>query len=178
MELGALVCRPRTPACPACPVARHCLALARGTTLLRPVLPERKAAIPVAMAAGILRRGDAVLLRQRPPDALMPSLWEFPGCVVADGLAPREALCAAFASELGLDVEPAEKFAVVRHGFTNHACTLHAYLCHAAVPLPAKAPEDAGQGRWVALADLPGYAFGAGQRKLVELLLRDLRFAP
>ncbi len=43
MELGATLCGPNTqPQCTLCPLRAHCLALARGTQLLRPVKAPKK----------------------------------------------------------------------------------------------------------------------------------------
>ena len=48
MELGALVCVPRSPRCEECPLGSECLALERGTVAERPAskpkkpVPERK----------------------------------------------------------------------------------------------------------------------------------------
>jgi A/G-specific adenine glycosylase len=44
MDLGATVCTPRSPACPQCPVARHCVAFARGQVAHFPVKAARKQA--------------------------------------------------------------------------------------------------------------------------------------
>jgi A/G-specific adenine glycosylase len=41
MELGALVCRPRTPQCPACPLATLCSAHEQGRQLAYPVRDKR-----------------------------------------------------------------------------------------------------------------------------------------
>jgi A/G-specific adenine glycosylase len=42
MELGALVCKPRQPVCPECPVRAGCIALRDGKTAILPVLNKAK----------------------------------------------------------------------------------------------------------------------------------------
>lgn len=91
MELGALVCVPRSPCCEECPVASACLALERGTVAERPAakpkkrVPEEDRAVLVAVA-GDHTTGLQFLLRKRPATGLLAGMWEFPsGEVVVQG---------------------------------------------------------------------------------------------
>jgi len=65
MELGATLCRPRSPRCAGCPVAKHCQARASGQPERYPRAKARPATIEVLRAAAVVRRGAAVLLRRR-----------------------------------------------------------------------------------------------------------------
>jgi A/G-specific adenine glycosylase len=79
MELGATICTPTSPRCPECPLQRQCLGLAQGIERELPQLAKRKAPTEVSTAAAYVRRGDAVLLRQLPPDApRWAGLWVLP----------------------------------------------------------------------------------------------------
>ena len=63
MELGALVCLPRSPRCDTCPLARECRARASGRTGDFPASRPRKPTVSVRLAAGVARRrGRLVLL--------------------------------------------------------------------------------------------------------------------
>lgn len=73
MELGATVCLPGEPACPACPVRRFCATQGRGPATATAARRRQKIAYALAL------RDGCVLLRQRPPAAsLMPGMWELP----------------------------------------------------------------------------------------------------
>jgi A/G-specific adenine glycosylase len=95
MELGAMVCTPRSPSCRRCPVSSHCEALARGTVEERPA-PKLRRAIPrfVEAVAVVVRtptgeRKEAeVLLRRRPTTGLLARMWGCPGREVVDGADP------------------------------------------------------------------------------------------
>lgn len=87
MELGALICVPRSPRCVECPVASECLALKRGTVAERPAvrkkkpIPEVDVSVLVALAED--SAGDFhLLLRKRPAKGLLAGMWEFPGVEV------------------------------------------------------------------------------------------------
>jgi len=79
MDLGATVCTPRLPRCPACPWREACAAFAGG----QPETYPRKAAKkdrPVRHGAAFwVTRGDgAVLLRRRPAKGLLGGMMEIP----------------------------------------------------------------------------------------------------
>jgi A/G-specific adenine glycosylase len=79
MELGALVCTPRSPDCPHCPWQKNCMAFASGTQedfprkLVKKTVPEKHAAIFV-----LTDSKGRVLMRRRPESGLLAGLWEFP----------------------------------------------------------------------------------------------------
>jgi len=80
MELGATVCTPSSPQCEACPW--HAWCRTRGEHA-RAAKPERKRKV---IYRALIRRGDKILLEQRPPDAAqMPGLWELPELAEATG---------------------------------------------------------------------------------------------
>jgi len=71
MDLGATICRPTSPVCGACPIARHCGALALGAPAdyprrdAKPRRPHRHG------AAFVLTHGDQVALVRRPSSGLL-----------------------------------------------------------------------------------------------------------
>jgi A/G-specific adenine glycosylase len=74
MELGAVVCTPRAPACLTCPVVELCVT--RGE-LLQKTKPPRQTKREIHYALD--RQDGEVFLIQRPPDAsLMAGMWELP----------------------------------------------------------------------------------------------------
>jgi A/G-specific adenine glycosylase len=74
MELGATVCTPRTPQCLICPVNSFCQT--RGVEAAQPQPSGKREDV----CYGLARRGNSVLLMQRPADAsLMAAMWELPG---------------------------------------------------------------------------------------------------
>ena len=79
MELGAMVCTPRSPRCPECPVARVCRAHERGLQEDIP-RPRRRPQRSALYCATVVRR-DArgrIALRRRPDTGLWAGMWEAP----------------------------------------------------------------------------------------------------
>lgn len=130
IELGALLCRPTTPACGSCPLAAACAAAAStdargspppGTPVRRP--PPRREHLRVLVA---LRGGDVALV-QRAEDGRWGGLWSFPS-PASEAAASLPAL------------------ATVRHRTTHRSLEVTPHLGP-----PEAAPDGAV---WVPLADV------------------------
>ncbi|MBK7874961.1 MAG: A/G-specific adenine glycosylase [Planctomycetes bacterium] len=78
MELGALVCTPREPACERCPVRDACGALAARRVHELPRAKARPATLDVALVVLAARSGGALVLEQRPDGGRMAGLWQLP----------------------------------------------------------------------------------------------------
>ncbi len=165
MELGALVCLPRKPACSSCPLAELCLARARGTQAVRPV----KRAVPRtphydAVAAVIQDAAGRYLLVQRQAEGLLGGLWGFPGGTATQGEALDAALLRTVAEQTGIEVRPAARLQPIKHAYTHFRITLHPFRAEhiAGEPRPLRCAEV----RWAAAADLAAYPFPVTDRKI------------
>lgn len=78
MELGAVVCTPRSPSCGDCPWKKRCLGLRAGRAEQLPVILGRDASPHVALEAFVLLDQDRVLLCRRRAKGLFGGLWEPP----------------------------------------------------------------------------------------------------
>ena len=79
MDLGATICRPRAPACPACPVATDCKAHRSGQPEAFPAgKPKRVRPIRHGVAYWI-ERGGKVWLVRRDPKGLLGGMAALPG---------------------------------------------------------------------------------------------------
>ncbi|MFD1020602.1 A/G-specific adenine glycosylase [Thalassobacillus hwangdonensis] len=79
MELGALVCTPKSPTCMLCPVQKHCRAYHEGLEQELPVKKKKKKQKKIPYYALIVKNEEGeVLIQQRPADGLLANLWEFP----------------------------------------------------------------------------------------------------
>lgn len=181
MELGAMVCTPRDPDCPACPIREGCRARALGLPGELPVRGPRRAVPRHQVAVGVVRRGGRVLIARRRPEGLLGGLWELPG----GERRPGETLagCAAreIAEETGLRVRVGRELATVDHAYTHMRVTLHAFECRPVRGRRRPATESQGRAggdratprgcaevRWVRPADLGDYPFPRANRKLFE----------
>ena len=80
MDIGATLCRPKNPACLACPLRTDCHAAASGDPEAYPGRPPKKARPERVGAAFFAERDDgAFLARRRPPRGLLGATMELPG---------------------------------------------------------------------------------------------------
>ena len=80
MDLGATICRPRAPACLACPLREDCRAAASGAPETYPGRPAKKLRPQKVGAAFFAARADgAFLARRRPERGLLAGTMELPG---------------------------------------------------------------------------------------------------
>lgn len=170
MELGALICLPRTPLCGDCPVSGSCESRRAGIVDQRPVAGKRKSLQPIQVAIGLLLRDGKIFIQKRPPHGLMPHLWEFPGGKILENETPEAALVREFREELDLDICGLDKIALFRHNYTSFKVTLHAYFCTLVSPHQEPVLRTAVDGRWVTPDQLQDYAFPAANRKLIRML--------
>jgi A/G-specific adenine glycosylase len=81
MELGAVVCTPRAPACLTCPVVELCHTRGELAPTAKPAR-QKKREIHYALD----RRDGEIFLVRRPPDtSLMPGMWELPELASPNG---------------------------------------------------------------------------------------------
>ncbi|MCA0456299.1 MAG: A/G-specific adenine glycosylase [Chloroflexi bacterium] len=169
MELGRVVCKPRSPVCSECPISQYCKAFANGTQNERPVKKPKAATPHYDVAAGMVwNEAGQVLIAQRPLDGLLGGLWEFPGGKQESGETLPECLQRELREELAIEVEVGELFTVVQHGFTHFKITLHAFTCR----YLSGEPQAIGvrDFAWVTPAELSRYSFGKADRQVIEHL--------
>jgi A/G-specific adenine glycosylase len=80
MELGALVCTPKSPSCGTCPLSTWCAARAAGTVQRRPVKARAQARKALRLACVVIEVDGRVHLERRDRGGLFRGLWE-PVCV-------------------------------------------------------------------------------------------------
>jgi A/G-specific adenine glycosylase len=79
MDLGATVCRPRAPDCPACPLRADCLAYAGGDPEAFPEPKTRKARPQRHGIAHWVERDGALWLVRRPANGMLGGMAALPG---------------------------------------------------------------------------------------------------
>jgi len=145
MDLGATICRPRSPDCPACPLSRDCAARASGAPEAYPE-PKPKRARPRRHGIALwVERDGALWLVRRPPSGLLGGMAALPGGRWTDAAHPASA----------------PPLASVRHVFTHFALEL--------VVVRAEAPI--GHGWWQPLDRLGEAGLPTLYRRACEQVL-------
>lgn len=152
MELGATVCLPRRPHCPACPLVSGCQAFAAGEQVLLPVKTGKAPPRVVPMVAGVVVAADRCLVTRRPSTGLLGGMWQFPGGEVPAGQEPAAALAHLLRHEPGVLVDVGLPLTQLEHAFSHLVWRLTAFQCSLA---PGTRPPAERPGlRWVGCAEL------------------------
>ncbi len=129
MELGALICTPRTPDCTHCPVRRYCQALQKKATRLYPKKDQRQALPTRRIVAGVVFKKGKILLVQRPEQGLLAGLWEFPCGPLDEGADPARACPEQLKSTVNLAVTVHCHPDIVSHVYTHFKLQMNVCLC-------------------------------------------------
>ncbi|WP_284643713.1 A/G-specific adenine glycosylase [Paenibacillus silviterrae] len=175
MELGAMVCTPRSPHCLTCPVLAHCSGREAGMEEALPVKKKAKPPRPeqrlAALVEGTREHAGRVLIRQRPAEGLLARMWELPHTAApADssaGTAPAAASLPAAHAVLGghlaadgIGVRPAAWLLHAEHTFSHIHWDMEVYVCHAEPsPVPGLEPPLPAAYRWIAEEEMEQYPF-------------------
>jgi A/G-specific adenine glycosylase len=165
MELGALLCRPRSPLCLLCPLSAFCKAYEAGEQEVIPS-PKKRNSTEIEAVVGIIRKDGKYLIQKRPSSGLLADLWEFPGGKRKPGETLKQAVRRELREELGVEVAAARPLITVRHAYTRFRVRLHAYDCR----LKSDPKTDPKRLRWVSLRALRRYPFPSGSARIVDKL--------
>ncbi|AWB43341.1 A/G-specific adenine glycosylase [Paenibacillus sp. CAA11] len=159
MELGALVCTPKSPHCLTCPVMEHCQGRLAGMEESLPVKTKAKPPRPenrfVALVEGAGPEAGKVLVRRRPATGLLASMWELPHLAELEpakqpkaaphgSLSADEAAMSRLARELaaqGIFARPAGAYIDAEHTFSHIHWNLRVYKFRQASELAGIAAE-------------------------------------
>ncbi|MCA0984022.1 A/G-specific adenine glycosylase [Halobacillus yeomjeoni] len=159
MELGAMICTPKTPSCMLCPVQSECRAFDEGVETELPIKSSKKKQkkSPYLLLLVKNETGD-LLIEQRPSEGLLASLWQFPMVPMKD--LDMEAAKHWFYGEYGLKVEFDEGVDQIKHVFSHLIWEMEV--------IPAKVVEgtlDYERGTFVHPDEVVDYPFPVSHQK-------------
>lgn len=156
MDLGAMVCTARAPACARCPVSADCITRRSGG-------PQEEGhrrgsrRVPVRNARWLVMVHDGkVLLERRPPRGIWGGLWTFPE-TLSGGVK-------AEAAKRACKTASTQKLPPLEHAFTHLRLRVQPILCHVG-DVRSGVPRK-GQ-RWFRLSEVGTAALPAPVRKLL-----------
>ncbi|CAB5114129.1 A/G-specific adenine glycosylase (EC [Olavius algarvensis associated proteobacterium Delta 3] len=168
MELGALVCTPRSPSCKTCPLTAYCRAFLSGRVDAYPKKEKRKPVPQYHIAAGVVEKNRRLLITRRSPDVMLGGLWEFPGGKVRRGETAEAACVREIREEVNLAVAVESHLTRVRHAYSHFKIILDVFRCrYLSGRVRRRGPVA---HRWVSYRQLDRYPFPGANRKFLHLL--------
>ena len=165
MELGALVCRKKSPACASCPIAAGCGALAHGRVQELPLKSKRPKVPHKEIAVGVIWRDERILIGRRRTDQMLGGLWEFPGGKRKPDETLEQTALREIREETDLEVRIDARYGQVKHAYSHFKITLTAFRCQY---LSGQArPRSTDELRWVRLGELDQYPFPTANKRVI-----------
>jgi 8-oxo-dGTP diphosphatase len=133
--------------------------------------PDDTGAIPIIGGIGLIRRGDAFLIRQRPAGTVYAGYWEFPGGKCEPGEGPAQATARECLEETGLRIVVGPLRRVVTHRYPHGLVELSFHDC--TTEDPDAQPDPATGFRWVSIEQLASLRFPEANEVILEELARE-----
>jgi A/G-specific adenine glycosylase len=174
MDLGATVCTPHRPRCPACPWKEACGAYASSNPGQFPVKePSRAVPFQVIGVGVVFDSFGRVLIDQRLEEGLLGGLWEFPGGKQEPDEPIAETICRELREELVIEAEVGEELISFDHAYSHKRLRFVVHLCQWRSGEPQ--PLASQQVRWVDPLELEGYPFPAANARIIAALQQRLK---
>lgn len=119
MDLGAMVCTPKSPSCLTCPLAKLCQANERGLAGQLPMRAPRNKPTTVAHHVISIERNGRYLFTQRPADGLWSNMWQMP---TFEEISEKQ-LVSQVQTQFGLEVAALDKVRDFKHQTTHRTIT-------------------------------------------------------
>ena len=84
----------------------------------------------IPVVAGFIKKGDTILVGQRPTTHTLGGLWEFPGGKIEMGESPEEALARELREELGIEAEIGQLKIACTHSYGEVGILILFYEIH------------------------------------------------
>jgi A/G-specific adenine glycosylase len=168
MELGAIICKPRNPVCPNCPVKSFCGAYQFELQYKFPVRVQKKEIPQYHISVGIIFKNKKVLITRRKNEGLLGGLWEFPGGKVQPGENSQLACVREIKEEINLSVEIEKYFTTIKHAYTHFKIVMDVYICkYKSGRIKLRSAQDF---RWIMIAEIKKYPFPGANHKFLPKL--------
>lgn len=162
MDLGSMVCTPKEPHCPRCPLHLFCKGRASGEPERFPAKGIKRTIPHVESVSAVIKKDGKVLLNQRPPSGLLGGLWEFPNWKVNGKEDFKKQLERRLKSEVGIRIKVREPVATFRQTYSHFKLTLHVFHC--------ESTQGKGKGKWIPIRNLHQIPMSRIYRRIANAL--------
>lgn len=170
MELGALICTPKSPRCDECPVRNYCCARRDELEneipgkVSRVVYEDRN---EFALVIGENRKDAAhYLLRPLPEGGRWAGLWDFPR-TTRESFDTLDKASVQLERDLGVPISTGLRLDTIKHGVTKYRIQLHVHEAKLAQRLHPPSPW-----RFVSLTEMSELPMSVTGRRIAEMLQR------
>jgi A/G-specific adenine glycosylase len=169
MDLGAMVCLPKHPRCPSCPLKNYCQWKGDND---REGWKKKIRLRNENWLVALIQKGDRFFLHRKEGRGLLAGLWQFPCFPHPDGMREEERekkewLAGMIRERFGLKIEVKETLPRKEAFFTHLHAILEPYRCEMKGRLPSASRKGE---RWVRPSDFCRLAVSAAMKKVAAMV--------
>jgi len=177
MEVGSLICTPKSPACDECPLRTLCPTFVSQAFDKIPKPKQKTKSEQIQEVAVVVqhRDGHRVLLRQCQADQRWAGLWDFPRfecdiqCSQELTTLEQQQITQETHDLAYVQIDDLIPLMSIKHGVTKYRITLNCFSAKLIRDQTAKNPTL----QWVSLAELDNYPLSTTGRKICKVLDRE-----
>ncbi len=166
MELGALICKAKQPACCKCPAKPYCKAFLFDRPEDYPSIKKRDKKPHHSFVSALIWRGKRFYIQKRSNVGMLPGLWETPSIEVKKGERPEIALVKGIRKHFDVSIKILEEIGAIQHSYSHFSITLHGFNCQ----VIGSQIEGVNDFKWISKIDLENFAFSKANYKLFNLI--------
>ncbi len=169
MDLGSMICTPKTPKCVDCPVVSICRTAQQG---LQHLLPALKTEINIeerTEVALVIENNGKYLMMRYPEGVRWAGLWDFPRHYVSPDMRPDDfaEFCENIKRMTGYSIVLHDQLAEFRHAVTRYKITLKVFSAKST----GRKTNAEYQTEWVSRTKLADLALNTTGRKITEQII-------
>ena len=161
MELGAMICTPKSPLCLFCPVQDNCEAFEKGTVNDLPVKTTKVSKKIIKQHVYIVKNNKNEYLIEQRTEKLLNNMWEFPMYEATS----KNSINTELEMNISFSDKPVYK---LKHQFTHLQWDIEVYMANEAIDKQqVELPE---RMQWMDLNDKEQYNFPVSMTKVYKFL--------
>jgi A/G-specific adenine glycosylase len=161
MELGATICKPKSPDCPRCPLESSCVAHKIGRVDELPKKAQKRARQALHVVCALIQDNHHVWLEKNEQARLFKGLYAPPNVVISNPSEQQNALRQLLIDRQISDVPKATKPIIVKRTLTHRDLTLYGFL------IPGS-PKSLASNHWIAKSELHSVGISTAIRELLR----------
>ena len=163
MELGALICKPSSPLCHACPIERYCQAKELGTQQQLPVYKKKAEKKLRHWCVVLIEHQGSLLVEFRSEETLLGQMWGLPALEVSkDGYKVKA--IQSYLTSYGVEASDLLYLGEVKHVFTHQVWKMGVFYEQ------VKKKQSLKKGEWHLIEELDRLTIATAFRKVLKKL--------
>ena len=167
MDLGSNVCQSQSVNCRVCPINDFCKAFLSCNPVDYPAPKKSKTVRTIKVSTCIVRKQKKLLILQRPIDAMLGGLWEFPGGKIQNNESRKKAVIREVMEETNLIIKNLDYLGQVQHQYSHFKVLISLFLGDVNDISSLKTNQNY---KWTTRKQLDKFALPKANYKMLEIL--------